>query len=199
MKLNAVHRLTAIPALIESQDFGLSNEAKNRWTLKNLLKSERLEDLKLGSTVLKKAEDEGLTFLFLSHAGLLTFYVQIEDVNFPSIGVGVVQTALWRSLHNSPDGITSSVFKYLLRTNKAVVSDSHHTSEGRRFWIRRLSLAFAEGRRIGFLNGGKFTEIEEEGLLKDFTSADSFMHAWGAGPSYENIRFVIFKQKRLIK
>ncbi len=198
IKLNAAFRLTAIPALIESQDFGLSNATHNSKLLIGLKSDINLKKAKFGGFTLSMLQNDSDTTLFLDDGKFITYYVVLERKHVPGIGEAVVQIALWRSQENPPpDGITGKVFSSLIKKYKIVVSDSHQTIAGRSFWISRLGSAFNSGNRIGLLNGESLIYIDDRRQLKDLTDNESFLHAWGHGQVYSKFRFVIFDEKKV--
>lgn len=196
-QLNAAFRLTALPAIIESQDFGLSNSTHNSRLLIGFKSDTGLKKAKFGGFTLSMLQSAEDTTLFLDDGHYITYYVVIEQKYVHGLGEAVTQIALWRSQDNPPpDGITGKVFSALIKKNKIVVSDTHQTAEGRKFWISRLGSAFNAGCKIAILNGDSLIPIDERQQLRDLTDPNSFLHAWGHGQAYAKFRFVIFNQKR---
>jgi hypothetical protein len=193
MKLEVAHRLTAMPALIESQDFGLSRPGYNKQHLVRLLADPTCKALKIKGIELNRVGDDSDFIIFAHAKDLITYYVSVSRVNLkPLEGRAVVmQTAVWRALGKAPDGVTGTVFTWLVQKYGTIVSDSHQTPDGKRFWIGRLTRALAQGCKVFLMKDLVLTPLDSD-TLDQFIDPDSFAHAWG-DESYARYRFVIEK------
>ena len=198
MKLNAAYRLSAFPQLISGQDFGFGNREDNARQMKSLLEDPNYKQIKLvGQKFGMVPLDVSETALFLDNGKYITYYVQIKRIILHGVGPSVVQTIVWRSLSGgAPVGITSKVFTYLLKKYGSIVSDKMHTDRGREFWTIQLRRAFDSGQRVGLYSNGTIVDLDTVEELEDYLDPTHFLHPWGKSESFQNFRFVIFKEKR---
>jgi hypothetical protein len=137
------------------------------------------------------------TALFLDDSRYITYYVQIKKIVLHGAGPSVVQTIVWRSLSGgAPPGITHKVFLYLLKKYGSIVSDKLHTERGRDFWIEQLNRAFSKGNKVGLYSNGAIVDLDTQEELDSYLDPNHFLHPWGKDESFQNYRFVIFKEMR---
>jgi len=194
MKLNAAYRLTAVPALIESQDFGLSDLFHNKQFLQGLMHDKSYKKVKFAGFELGKvSQGKNAIAFFLPRKDFIVYYVQLSKIELPQIGEAVMQTAVWRALGKAPPGITSAVFERIIDKYKIIVSDSLQTKEGRSFWVARLQEAFDKGHKVALLHKQTRVDLTTEEELDQYLNPKSFSHAWGTDESFADFRFIIIK------
>ena len=201
MKTKAATRLTlttAMPQLVESQDFGLGTPQINKALRTGFLadpsyKEIRFAGTKFGSVTYGKGEIS----LFLTHKERISYFVQLTKTKVPGLGTeSVTQTAVWRALGLAPSGITHKVFAAIITKYGSVVSDSRQTEDGRKFWSGRLIEFFTLGHKVGFLANQSLIYVDSEEDLNEYFDSQGLKYPWGRSEHYANFRFVIFKEKR---
>ena len=134
------YRVSAMPSLCDSTNFGLTDVANNKSMRIKLEKDNPavVEVMSSGAVLQKTGTDRGYYFVVEPQENLLVYVMQYKKLQKNLTGIPTaVQTAVWRALGEPlADGLVRSVyFNHLLPKYGAIMSDRIQTSRGRDLWI----------------------------------------------------------------
>lgn len=195
-----MEKVTAMPYLCDSTDFGLSDETANKKYAAKLMAKPHtaIRDLNDGVVLYRSGSaTDGSLFLYNPATQLIGYFVRYETANKKLVGHSVTQVAVWRSLEEPKSrGLALwVVFDYFLKHYPAIMSDKMQTDRGRDFWIDLISQALARGHRVALadFNLHKVHEIENHAELRLWNSGSGdATDAWGQLNRHMALRFIIF-------
>lgn len=197
-----MEKVTAMPYLCDSTDFGLGKDAANHKFARQLMEKRHklvlVYELGDGVNVYRSGSmQNGSLFMYNPATEIIGYYVRYETVKKKLTGHTVTQTAVWRALQEpKASGLTKRVvFEYLLAHYPAIMSDKMQTERGRDFWIDLMFQALARGYRVALadFNMQHLHEIDNAAELRLWYSGDDeHQPAWGDLNRHMALRFIIF-------
>lgn len=189
--------LDEMPQMVNPTQFKLNDDAFNQNHLK---RKKVIIDSSDDYDIIKTGNNNNRSIiLYDKNNMLIDYWVRFKRFGFKSIGGSfITQTQIWRR-DGSPwvQGITRKMFfDYLLKHNKAIMSDSMQTVDGKRFWIDRMAEATSRGLYIGLANLNlkqiEWFEGNSSNYRNWIKSKDS---AWGEAEGKQALRFVIANRR----
>lgn len=188
----------AKPEMVPSTDFMLDDEVANKRKHDYLFAKKTKVIENTNNHIFYKAgtDNEGWYAGYDKRIELLYYLVQYESVQ-TFLGKAVTQTLIWRWGANMfAMGITEKVvFDILLNDFDTIMSDSHHTPDGKKFWITLLARAERRRLLVALINLKEklIIRAERNEPIPLFLKRVS-KEAWGDTENFQNMRFLISKK-----
>ena len=189
-------RVSAMPSLCDSTDFGLSKEAYNRAQGQTWLKRNPEIVLQLSTTTLYRVGDDanGFYFLWNPQERMVGYFMRYKVLHKTLLAKSVTQTSVWRSLEEADaKGLTFKViFEILLPKYKILLSDKLQTERGRDLWIDLITQSLTKGFKVGLadFNARKVHNIASRAMLRLWDTDDSSAWSWFSN-KHQGLRFFI--------
>lgn len=195
--------LFEMPKSIEPTEFNLNDELINRRIALELLKNKRKRELeKVGPNTLYEIGRK-IALLDAENKRVL-YYVQWNEVFHKLIGkTGAAQIAVWRNRTKAvvPATLATRVFfDYLLPKYGVMITDALQTPDGKEFWVRRVTDAFARGLHVYYINlmgakGGTSPELIEIHNGEEFDELERDRKFWGSTELFRARKILITQDK----
>lgn len=189
------------PQLLDGgTDFGMGDKSFNRSQTQKWLKK-KVEDFgedTFGILFRTGDNQNGYYILYNKETKLTDYFIKYEYKKISGAGPFITQVLLWRRLSATfKDGsITNHVFfDILLKKYNQIASDQQQTEDGKRFWIRMMSIAHRKGHKIGIAEQGKIIYFDPKELSYDDWIEQNELDSWGEEESKRMIRFIIDQKK----
>lgn len=190
-------KISAMPSLCDSTDFGLSDPQANKKFAASLTRK-KCYPLHFRKNLFRCGSDEdGCIFLFNPESKQIEYYIKYKKLVKNLTGQSVTQTALWRDLasEEATDLTNEIVFAYLIPKYGAIMSDKIQTDAGQQFWIRLMTRALKSGFKVKLADYGsqELQIIESNAELRLWLTDD---RAWSyKSIRHQAIRFIIEASK----
>ena len=172
------------------------NDARNRkWLAQKVKVSKVSGESHTGELIWYYHSAKLNTFYYYTATdGLVTYAIQCELVDVPTIGKAVCQTSLWRNKqYSSTTSIPSWVFyNQLMPKYGRILSDKSQSKDGREFWVRRIAEAFMQGYFVYVVDTRKGINILRVNDSKDYDQKWA-TRLWSTDQEYQKVRICISK------